>query len=167
MNCRELVLVIYKDFFFWAALVLAGRLVAQTPAQETLDGAISRATEIINKGITSYPEHRSCFSCHHQALPLLAHSVGNVQRADARRSFYAHQLTRDVAAFTERSFSTKRKSLMAGGEIAVAVYGLRSYAHSVIDEERLQAAYQRALAWSRQLGEPANHEDLIGQVWLE
>jgi N-acyl-D-amino-acid deacylase len=218
--------VTYKNFFFLVALVLAGRAMAQHPAQEALDGAISRATEILNKGVTNYPEHRSCFSCHHQALPLLANSVGNVQRAEARRSFYDRQLTRDVAAFTEHSFSTKRKSLMAGGEIggkaltvayglwaldlsgaqesettqamveyllktqaddgawnfqslrppaassramtsAVAVYGLRSYAHGVVDKERIQAVYQRALAWSQQLGEPASHEDLIGQVWLE
>lgn len=93
-----------------------------------LDQAIDRATEVIDKGIASYPEHRSCFSCHHQALPLLAKSVGNVHLDTSRKSFYDDRLTREIFEFTERAFSAKKAVLSAGGDIGgkalTVAYGL-------------------------------------------
>jgi N-acyl-D-amino-acid deacylase len=206
--------------------IIASVVGAEGPNSEQLDGAIARATLILDKGVANYPEHRSCFSCHHQALPLMANSIGNVQSSSGRDKFYERQLTRDVLEFTERSLSGKKSTLSAGGDIggkaltvayglwtmdlagapandttlamvenllktqaedgawdfkslrppaassramtsAVAVYGLRSYAHGAVEEQRIQAAYERVMDWSSKHLKSESHEDLIGQLWLE
>jgi N-acyl-D-amino-acid deacylase len=39
---------------------------------QAISHAIERGMAVLQKGIRSYPNHRQCFSCHHQALPLLS-----------------------------------------------------------------------------------------------
>lgn len=88
--------------------------VAQVPIDQ-LDDGIARATQLMIKGVKSYPEHRSCFSCHHQALPLMALSVGNLEQDQAR--FYNDATTKQILEFTEQAFSNKLDTLNSGGEI--------------------------------------------------
>ncbi len=42
---------------------------------EQLNKAIARGIDVLRKGVRNYPTHRDCFSCHHQALPLVAFSL--------------------------------------------------------------------------------------------
>ena len=39
---------------------------------EAVRAAIARRLRIVETGARNYPNHRECFSCHHQTLPLLA-----------------------------------------------------------------------------------------------
>jgi hypothetical protein len=53
----------------WAILPARGEE-GSSPA--AIRGAIERALPLIQKGAMGYIEQRTCFSCHHQALPMLA-----------------------------------------------------------------------------------------------
>ncbi|MFM8573203.1 MAG: hypothetical protein ACKOAU_16525, partial [Pirellula sp.] len=46
-----------------------------------LQVAISRGLERLSVGVENYPKHRSCFSCHHQSVPLLAYRL-NTSRSE-------------------------------------------------------------------------------------
>ena len=43
-----------------------------TPQPEVVRAAVAKALPLILKGTGEYPESRNCFSCHHQAVPVLA-----------------------------------------------------------------------------------------------
>lgn len=43
--------------------------------RSTLKVAMDRGFERVSKGVDNYPKHRNCFSCHHQAVPLLAYRL--------------------------------------------------------------------------------------------
>jgi N-acyl-D-amino-acid deacylase len=53
-----------------AVLFLASPLLAQE-ADKAVKAAIEKGLKRIEQGATNYPKHRQCFSCHHQAMPLL------------------------------------------------------------------------------------------------
>lgn len=42
------------------------------PRPEAIRGAVEKALPLIVKSLDEYPKHRDCFSCHHQAVPVLA-----------------------------------------------------------------------------------------------
>ncbi len=42
------------------------------PQPEVIRAAVAKALPLILKGTGEYPESRNCFSCHHQAVPVLA-----------------------------------------------------------------------------------------------
>ncbi len=91
--------------------------------------AMEHGYEVIRKGVKNYPEHRDCFSCHHQALPLLAFSLDGRTQADAISSdFLSAEATRSILKFTEESFQPKtalmREGSGVGGRALTAAYGL-------------------------------------------
>ena len=91
-----------------------------------LDDAIDRGFKILRKGVENYPEHRSCFSCHHQALPLLAFSLDAVGSKSSSLEYW--KLAQSIHQFTESSFAGKRELMRkgegVGGKALTAAYGL-------------------------------------------
>lgn len=89
-----------------------------------LDDAIDRGFKILYKGVQNYPEHRSCFSCHHQALPLLAMS----QHQSNSTPYWKTPIAQSILEFTEESFVGKRELMRmgqgVGGKALTAGYGL-------------------------------------------
>lgn len=106
---------------------------AWASAQETDDGefrqqataAIERALPLVQQAAARYPQHRQCFSCHHQTLPMLAVVA-------ARRSGMAvdDALLGAQAEFTHASFERELDDLRAGkgigGQALTVGYGLWS-----------------------------------------
>jgi N-acyl-D-amino-acid deacylase len=43
-------------------------------SREMLTDAVQRGVRLLEKAAKNYPEHRDCFACHHQTLPLLGMS---------------------------------------------------------------------------------------------
>jgi len=91
--------------------------------------AIERGYEVIRKGVNNYPEHRDCFSCHHQALPLFAFSLNGRKNLEADSTeFLGAELTQAIINFTEESFEPKtalmREGSGVGGRALTAAYGL-------------------------------------------
>jgi N-acyl-D-amino-acid deacylase len=113
-----------------------GNLLQAAPQAETavagdseVADAIKRGYEIIRKGVKNYPEHRDCFSCHHQALPIVAFSLDGRKSLEVDSTkFYQSEVTQSILKFTEDSFAPK-KALMregngVGGRALTAAYGL-------------------------------------------
>jgi N-acyl-D-amino-acid deacylase len=85
--------------------------------------AAERGLRVIEKAARSYPEHRDCFSCHHQTLPMLAMAAASERglAADLR-------LLGEQANFTHRSFAERaarmHKGEGVGGTSMTVGYGL-------------------------------------------
>jgi N-acyl-D-amino-acid deacylase len=88
--------------------------------------AIERGLKVVTRGAANYPQHRKCFSCHHQTLPLMA-------MAQAKDADYA--IDSDVfdqqLHFTKTFFVGRIEKLPAGerieGAAATITYGLWTY----------------------------------------
>jgi N-acyl-D-amino-acid deacylase len=99
--------------------------IAAAAVKKALNGSYA----MIRTGVENYPEHRDCFSCHHQALPLLAFSLeGRGELDEAPAALTQSQTTQAILKFTEASFSPKismmREGSGVGGRALTAAYGL-------------------------------------------
>lgn len=112
-----------------AILVSAVTVPAAGLSEETVDpvdrirDGVRRGLQVVQKAARNYPENRSCFSCHHQTLPLLAMSVAREKGFPIDR-----QLLQDQADFTHKSFRRNRTELIegkgVGGASMTVGYGL-------------------------------------------
>ena len=50
----------------------------------TIRAAVAKALPLLEKSTAEYPHQRDCFSCHHQAVPVLALTLGQRARALGR-----------------------------------------------------------------------------------
>jgi N-acyl-D-amino-acid deacylase len=107
---------------------LASTQLAQPDDAPTVDAtrrkqAVARGLVIVQKAAANYPSNRSCFSCHHQTLPMLAMTA-------ARGAKFAinDELLQGQAEFTHRSFRERIEPMKEGrgiGGMAMTVaYGL-------------------------------------------
>jgi N-acyl-D-amino-acid deacylase len=71
-------------YWRWAAAALAFGMIGtaarggeETVSADQIRGSVQKALALIEKSAAEYPNHRDCFSCHHQALPVLAMTVAN------------------------------------------------------------------------------------------
>jgi N-acyl-D-amino-acid deacylase len=87
--------------------------------------AVERGLPLVEQAAGRYPQHRKCFSCHHQTLPMLA-------MVAARHSGVAvdEELLQKQADFTHTSFKNELDDLRAGkgigGKALTVSYGLWS-----------------------------------------
>ncbi len=57
----------------WLAMLTAAtQLSAQSADPDAIRAAVVKSLTLLEKSAATYTEHRKCFSCHHQALPVLA-----------------------------------------------------------------------------------------------
>jgi len=77
------------------------------------DGGVTQAVEnglrVLTRGAREYPEHRQCFACHHQTLPLLALTAAH--RLDLPRQT---ELEQELVQFVRESFAKRTDELHAG-----------------------------------------------------
>src|SRR5262249_32390278 len=80
----------------------------------------------IETGVTNYPKHRQCFSCHHQAMAVLS------MTAARRRGFAVDEdLFKKVVEFSAKTFRNKAqiaKGQGVGGDSTGVVYALHTFA---------------------------------------
>lgn len=114
--CLTLLLVALPQF-------VSGDEPAHKPSQASVRTAIERGLKVLGKAARNYPEHRQCFSCHHQTLPLLA-------MREAKKSGFAieSELFDSQIQFTRISFSGLKDALESGsgigGRSMTVAYGL-------------------------------------------
>ena len=108
-----------------ATLVLVPPATGATPepTPEQVRAAVTRSLPLLRKGAAGYVEHRSCFSCHNQALPLLALTTAR----DRGFAIDARDIDRQVrftAASLAKGRDGYRKGLGQGGQADTAGYAL-------------------------------------------
>jgi N-acyl-D-aspartate/D-glutamate deacylase len=84
---------------------------------------MARGLKLVQGAASRYPEHRDCFSCHHQTLPMLA-----MVSAREHGGTIDDELLQDQAEFTLESFRALQKPLKEGqaigGKAMTVSYGL-------------------------------------------
>lgn len=85
--------------------------------------AIERGLQIVQKAAANYPNNRSCFSCHHQTLPMLAMVAARDHKLPGDEKLLASQ-----AEFTHKSFQERIEPMKegrgVGGMSMTVAYGL-------------------------------------------
>ncbi len=106
-------------------LCLAPSLRAVAPA-EAVNKAIERGLQRIKDSAANYPKHRTCFSCHHQAMALFSLTSAG------RRGFEVEAARlREIVQFTLKTFRKKdviAKGQGIGGANTTAGYALAALA---------------------------------------
>jgi hypothetical protein len=117
-------------FVSWSGLVpltslafVAPPAVAPSPRPEQVRSAIVRALPLLQKGAAGYANERQCFSCHNQALPILA-----LTTAKARGFRISEKVLQRQLLFTAESLARGRngyqKGQGQGGQADTAGYAL-------------------------------------------
>lgn len=110
------------------ALALAGMSwsYADEPSPNGNDAlriAVARGLDVVTKAAHRYPENQSCFSCHHQTLPMLTAATARSQGVEIDERLLPEQ-----AAFTLAAFHDDLEDLHAGrrigGRAMTVAYGL-------------------------------------------
>jgi hypothetical protein len=94
---------------------------AVSPAQ--VRAAVNRSLPLLLKSAAEYTAHRECFSCHHQALPLLALTTARPRGYEVRAEGVQKQL-RHTADFLGKNRDNYQKGKGTGGQADTAGYGL-------------------------------------------
>jgi hypothetical protein len=93
------------------------------PAHERISKAITRSLPLLHKGAAGYASERECFSCHNQALPVLALTTAKARGFVVHDKELQRQL-RFTADSLDRNRNNYRKGRGQGGQADTAGYAL-------------------------------------------
>ena len=105
---------------FWAAAAFAGEPAAGTA---TVRRSIERAIPLLEKGSAGSAEQRTCFTCHNQALPILALSAARVRGFSVDEDNLKRQV-RHTFEHLQRGQKNYRQGRGQGGQVITAGYAL-------------------------------------------
>src|SRR4051812_17927832 len=82
---------------------------AESDRETRIRDAVTTGLALVQKAAENYPTHRTCFSCHHQTLPMFAMTaaLGSGVKVD-------ESLLQQQADFTLESFEDKREAMRDG-----------------------------------------------------
>ena len=91
--------------------------------QDEVKSAVSRGLAAVSRSAAAYPRHRSCFSCHHQTLPMLSQvtALAHGFTIDNDQLHAQRQLT--LASFAKQVADLNEGKRIGGRAMTVA-YGL-------------------------------------------
>ena len=124
---RSSFLFITTMFFvgLFSGLLQADQL-EKNDREQQIRASVERGLKLVQKAADNYPQHRKCFSCHHQTLPLLA-----MREAQSARMTIDEKIQQTQLEFTRSSFAGRRENLKNGKRIggrAITVgYGLWTF----------------------------------------
>src|SRR5258708_34673049 len=104
----------HKALSIFAAMLFAFGPVAAPAAEpeaasSSIKAAIAKSLPLLQKSAAEYTKHRDCFSCHHQALPLLALTTAQGRGFDVS----AEELQKQVQ-FTADFLAKNRDNYLKG-----------------------------------------------------
>jgi hypothetical protein len=108
-----------------AAMLTALGLIGPLPTipPEPVRATVARSLPLLQKSGAEYIHHRECFSCHHQALPLLALTTARPRGFAVSEQGLENQL-RHTADFLAKNRDNYQKGRGTGGQADTAGYGL-------------------------------------------
>src|SRR5262245_5346405 len=104
-----------------AAIAFVGPPSPTTPDQ--VKAAVVRSLPLLEKGAVGHVEHRQCFACHNQALPLLALYAAKGQGFAVNEKELQRQLRFTVNSL-DRNREKYQKGEGQGGQADTAGYAL-------------------------------------------
>jgi hypothetical protein len=137
-----------------ASLLLVQPVPAASPApgQAEIKGAATRALALLEKSTAEYLRHRSCFSCHHQALPVLALAEARKRGLAVDEKNWKAQLQHTLKHL-QRGRESYRKGRGQGGRADTAGYALWTLEAGEHQPDKTTGAVTHfLLAWSKDQG---------------
>ena len=118
-----------RKTLFLIALLLTGigSVAADSPQTDPARVALVRGLELIQKSAGEYTKHRQCFSCHHQALPILAMTTAKAHGFEIDEKELQRQL-KFTADFLAKNRANYEKGKGQGGQVDTAGYALLALA---------------------------------------
>ena len=109
----------------WALLALPIPVLATepAPASQNIRQAVARALPLIRKGSDGHLEQRTCFACHHQAIPILALTTAHSRGFPVEEEELQKHL-RFINAFLAKNREEYQKGRGQGGQVDTAGYAL-------------------------------------------
>lgn len=101
-------------------------MTAPASADDATRAAVDNALKAIAKGVTNYPKHRQCFSCHHQAMGVLAMTAAQKQGFDVDKDLIQKQIEFSLKTF--RNKATIAKGQGVGGDSNGVIHALQMLA---------------------------------------
>jgi Prenyltransferase and squalene oxidase repeat len=102
---------------------LAGSPPAGEKRAPEVRAALGRALPLLQKGNAGHLEKRTCFACHHQAVPLLAMSTARSRGLAIDEELFQENL-RAIAGFLDKNRDNYQKGQGQGGQVDTAGYAL-------------------------------------------
>jgi hypothetical protein len=96
---------------------------ASEPSLEQVKQSVTKALPLIRLSVEEYPRHRDCFSCHHQAVPVLAMTVARDHGFTIDPDEIRHPLEHTQADL-KGAIDSYRKGGGQGGGVTRAGYAL-------------------------------------------
>jgi len=78
-------------------------------AQTDVESAVTKGLAVLAQGTRDYEEHRSCFTCHHQTLPMLAQATAKKNGFSIDQKLFDQQ-----TRITHDGFKNRHDKLLAG-----------------------------------------------------
>jgi Squalene-hopene cyclase C-terminal domain len=112
-------------FLTWALLALAfsGRASDPAPEPPGVRQAVARALPLIRKGSDGHRDQRSCFACHHQAIPILVQTSARLRGFPVEEETLQKHL-RHIDSFLTKNREEYQKGRGQGGQADTAGYAL-------------------------------------------
>lgn len=95
----------------------------ETCSQEKVREAVQRGLNIVTTAAANYPNHQTCFSCHHQTLPMLAAVTARQRKLAVDETLLPTQTEFTRVSFHE-DLEKLREGRGIGGRAMTVAYGL-------------------------------------------
>jgi hypothetical protein len=108
---------------FLIGLVLPLSAAEPAATAEDIRAALTKTLPLIQKGSNGHRTQRTCFACHHQAIPIFALTAArsrsfSIEEEDLRKHLQS------IADFLNRNRDDYRKGIGQGGQVDTAGYAL-------------------------------------------
>jgi hypothetical protein len=115
--------VLFRSHSVICLLLVCGSWEVAYSQQDAKRAAIERGLELVQEAARRYPEHRDCFSCHHQTLPMLAMVTARDRGFASDNALLAEQTEFTHEFYTSR-INSVREGKGVGGRGMTAGYAL-------------------------------------------
>jgi N-acyl-D-amino-acid deacylase len=88
--------------------------------------AIEKGLRRIEQGVTNYPKHRQCFSCHHQAMAVFSMTAAQQRGFSVEAELLTKVIDFSLKTFRNKTFIAKGQGV--GGDSVSVVYALHAFA---------------------------------------
>src|SRR5262249_58950652 len=99
---------------------------ADEPAPDAIKSAVAGGLKRIQEGAANYPNHRKCFSCHHQAVPVMALAAAKERGFDVSADNLKKHVDFSLKSFDKLDAIKKGQSV--GGANTTAAYAMATFA---------------------------------------
>jgi N-acyl-D-amino-acid deacylase len=109
-----------------ACVTLPAPLGATEIPEQAVKAAVEKGLRRVAEGVTNYPQHRQCFSCHHQAMAVLSMTAAKQRGFAVDEDLLQRQVEFSLRTFRNQSAIARGRGV--GGDSTGVVYALHTFA---------------------------------------